>query len=137
MNISKKKKEEFDSILNFVKPNNIIINIDLFREKLFNSDFYDIFIDYSKNKIENIAIDNEFFYLHVNIVSFKLSDLYHYDKILKISKLFHKFTKKLKKIFIYGSSNLFQNLISMLNESLNFKIEQKFIFKEEVDMIVV
>ena len=43
MNISKKKKEEFDKILIFINSINIIIDINLFRDKLFNSDFFEIF----------------------------------------------------------------------------------------------
>jgi hypothetical protein len=128
MNISKKKKEDFDNIFILVDYNNVILNIDLFR-KLFLSDFFEHFIVYIKNKIETILINNNIFYLHINISVCNLSDLYNYDKILKFAELLHEFTNNLTKIYIYGSSSIFTNLIYMVNSSLNFDITKKLIFE--------
>ena len=128
MNISKKKKEEFDNVFVLIDSNNVILNIDLFK-KLFNSDFYEHFIEHVKNIIE-IKINN-FFHLHVDISSFNLSDLYYYEKILKFAQLLHEFTNKLLQIYIYGSSAVFSNLIYMVNNSLNFDITKKLIFESK------
>ena len=128
MNISKKKKEDFDNIFILVDYNNIILNVDLFR-KLFLSDFFEHFIIYIKNKIKMILINNNIFYLHINISVCNLSDLYNYDKILKFAELLHEFTNNLTKIYIYGSSSIFTNLIYMVNSSLNFDITKKLIFE--------
>lgn len=125
--ISKKKKEEFDSIL-ITNSNNIILQINLFRI-LFNSDFYEHFIEHIKNKIEIIITNNDIFYLHIDISSFILSDLLYYDKILKFAQLLHEFSNKLLNIYIYGSSFVFTNLISMINSSLNSDITKKIIFE--------
>lgn len=128
MLISKKKKEEFDEIFILVDTNNVVLNINLFR-KLFNSDFYEYFIEYIKNKIETITINNNIFDLHIDIRTFNLSDLYYYEKILKFAQLLHEFTEKLHKIYIYDSSSIFTNFIYMLNQSLNFDITKKLIFE--------
>ena len=127
MLISKKKKEEFDKIFILVDINNVVLNIDLFR-KLFNSDFYEYFIEHIKNKIETISINNNIFNLHIDISTFNLSDMYYYEKILLFAQLLHEFTETLFKIYIYGSSSIFTNFIYMLNQSLNFDITKKLIF---------
>jgi hypothetical protein len=130
MNISKKKEKEFDNIFNQVEINNVIINIDFLR-KLFDGDFYDHFITHVKNKIKQIIKNNGVFYLHINISSFNLSDMYYYEKILIFSRLLHEFTNELLKIYIYGSSVLFTNLIYMVSNSLNFDIMRKIYFENK------
>jgi hypothetical protein len=126
LGISKKKQDEFDKIFFQLDACNLMLNIELFR-KLFDSDYYEHFLNYSKNKIEKITNDN-IFYLHINIRTFLISDLYYYDKILEFAKLLHQFTDKLLNIYIYESSYIFINLIKMINSSLNFKIDKKLIF---------
>ena len=128
MLISKKKREEFDNIFILVDTNNVVLNIDLYR-KLFNSDFYEHFIEHIKNKIETITINNNIFNLHIDISTFNLSDMYNYEKILKFAQLLHEFTDTLFKIYIYGSSCIFTNLLYMINQSLNFDVTKKLIFE--------
>ena len=106
-----------------------MLNIDLYR-KLFDSDYYEHFLNYSKTKIEKITNDN-IFYLHINIRTFIMTDLYYYDKILEFAKLLHQFTDKLLNIYIYESSYIFINLIKMINNSLNFEINNKIIFDSQ------
>jgi hypothetical protein len=128
MNISKKKKENFDNIFNLVDSNNIVFDIELFR-KLFSSDFFENFIIYTKNKIETIVTNNNIFYLHINISLCSVSDFYNYDKILKFAQLLHEFTDKLNKIYIYGNSSIFENFIYMISNSLNYDLTKKIIFE--------
>ena len=137
MNISKKKKEEFNKILFFINSNNILLNIDLFRDKLINSDFYEIFLNYTKNKFESMVENHEFYYLHLNINSLILSDLCHYEKIYKFIALLHEFGDKLLNIYIYGNSNIFTTLISMINKSLDINIHKRLIFKNDDEIIAI
>lgn len=130
VNISKKKKEEFDNIFYEFNSNNILLDTELFK-KMFNSDFYDIFMDYINDKITRIINTHNIFYLHVNISFINLSDLYYYDKILLFAKLLHKYTKQLVNIYIYGSSVIFENVIQMINTSLDYNINNKLIFESK------
>ena len=128
MNISKKKQKEFDKLFSLVNKNNFVIDVNLLRE-LFNSDYYEHFIQYAEDKIKNILLNEKNFNIHIDINSFGLSDLYHYDKILQFAKLLHIFTDNLLNIFIYESSYLFVKLVSLLNNSLNVDINKKIIFE--------
>lgn len=130
LNISKKKKDEFNNIFKLVNINDIVLDIDLCR-KIIDSDFYEHFINHTKNKIETIVQDNNIFYLHIDISSFSISDLYYYDKILIFAQMIHIFTDKLLEIYIYGSSYIFTNLTHMINNSLNFDISKKLIFENK------
>jgi hypothetical protein len=125
-NVSKKKQEEFDKIFYQIDTYNVMIDIDLFR-KLFQSDYYKYFLHYLKTKIEKIT-QNNIFNLHINIHTFVISDLFYYDKILEFAKLLHQFTDKLLNIYIYKSSNIFINLINMINSSLNLDLNNKLIY---------
>lgn len=126
LNISKKKIEEFDKILLEIDSNNLLIDINLFR-KLFESDFFEHFLHYSKNKLEKISKNNNLF-LHINIDLLGISDLYFYDKILSVAKLLHEFTDNILLIHIYGNSYIFNNLLSTISNSINFDISKKLIF---------
>lgn len=131
LNISKKKKEEFGEIFFQLDNCNLMLNIELFRN-LFNSDYYEHFLNYSKNKIEKITQNNNF-YLHINAQTLIISDLFNYAKILEFAKLLHEFTDKLSNIYIYESSYIFINLTKMINSSLNFEIDKKLIFDNMVN----
>lgn len=130
--ISKKKKDEFNKIFFFIDDNNILLNIELFR-KLFESDYYLYFLEYIKKKIDEIICHNYngYFYLHINIATFVISDLYYYDKILLFAKILHEYTNKLISIYIYESSYIFTNLINMINNSLSFEVDKKIIFENK------
>lgn len=132
--ISKKKKDEFDKIFFSIDDNNILLNIELFK-KLFESDYYKYFLEHIKKKIEKIINNNPdgYFYLHINIETFVISDLYYYDKILLFAKLLHEYTNKLLSIYIYESSYVFTNLINMINCSLGFEINKKIIFDNKTN----
>ena len=57
--------------------------------------------------------------------------MYYYEKILIFSRLLHEFTNELLKIYIYGSSVFFTNLIYMVSNSLNFDIMRKIYFENK------
>lgn len=124
--LSKKKQEEFNKIFFQLDNSNLMLNIELFR-KLFDSDYYEHFMNYSRSKIEK-NMQNNIFCLHINIKTFSVSDLFYYDKILQFAKLLHEFTGRLLNIYIYESSYIFINLIQMISSSLNFEINKKIIF---------
>ena len=126
--ISKKKKSEFDTIFILFNNNNFTLDIDLFR-KISESDFFDHFLEHIKEKINNVIIEKNIFYLHVKINSFVMSDLYLYDKILKFAKSLQEFTNNLPNIYIYDSSAFFTNLLYLLNNSLGIDIGNKIIFE--------
>ena len=98
---------------------------------MFDSDYFEHFINYTENKIYNLVSNGIKFYLHINIKSVCVFDLYYYDKILKFAELIHKFTENLINIYIYESSNIFLNLIPLLNNSLKIDINRKIIFESK------
>lgn len=51
MNVSKKKREEFDNIFKLIEDGNVYLNIELFRN-LLESDFYEHFLYYIDIKIQ-------------------------------------------------------------------------------------
>ncbi len=131
MSISKKKQNHFDKIFILVQDNHYILDIELFR-KLFDSDNFDIFINYIKNKIVNLSEDKKYrFNLHVNSYSFSLSDLYYYQKILQFAKLLNEFTETISNIYIYECSYIFTNLILQLNNSLGIDSNSKIVFESK------
>lgn len=139
MKISKKKQEEFNKILFFRNDNNIFLDINLFRDKLINSDFYEIFLNYTKKKFEEMVKKENFdyFHLHLNINSLIISDLCHYENIYIFIELLNEFGDKLSNIYVYGNSNIFTTLISMINKSLNINIHKRLIFKNDDEMIAI
>lgn len=130
MNISKKKKNEFDEIFNLFSNNDFFLDIEKFRQ-LYNSDFFNHFLLHVDDKIKSLLEKNNHFILHIDINLFNLADLNNYDKILEFAKILHKYTLNLSAINIYNSSYLFKNLINMLSSSLNFNINNKIIFQKK------
>ncbi len=103
------------------------MNIELLRN-IFNSDYFGNFIIHIKNKIKKLLEFESKFNIHLNISSFNMYDLYSYEKILQFANTLHIFTENLEHIFIYESSQLFSNLISMLNKSIGTNIDKKIKF---------
>lgn len=134
MNISKKKKAEFDDIFKSIYKDNFFIDIDLFRN-LFTSDFYEIFLLYIDDKINETIKTSDTIILHTNINSLLLQDTYYYDKLIKFAKLLHKYTLKIKKIIIYGHSILVDNIIKLINMALGINIYDKIIFSNETSYV--
>lgn len=130
MNISKKKKTEFDEIFKIVDSNNIFINIDLFRN-LFESDFFEHFLFYVENKMDDIIKTIDTIIIHTNINSLSLQDTYNYNKIIKFSKLLHKYTSNINKIILYGSSTFIVNLIKLISMSIGSDISYKIFFSND------
>jgi hypothetical protein len=131
MEVSRKKKSEFDCVFRLGNDNNFFLNIELLR-KLFSSDFFEAFVMYIETKItESLKSFNDF-NLHIDTNLICTGDLLEYDKILTFSKMLHKFTDKLKQIYIYNSSILITNLIYLLNASLNVDITKKIIFSSTI-----
>ena len=130
MSVSKKKQNEFDLIFLPVDNCNFLLDINLLRN-LFNSDYYGYFIEYIKNKIKIIVLNNNNFNLHIYINSSNTSDLYYYDKIIIFVKLLHEYIDNLANIYVYESSYLFVNLISLLSNSLNIDINKKIIYESK------
>jgi hypothetical protein len=126
LKISRKKKSEFDLIFELKDINNFYLEIDLFR-KLFKSDFFDNFILHIQNNIDKLLETQDNFFIHININTLCLSDLINYDKIIIFSKILHEYTNKIKNIYIYGSSYLFNNFINIISSTLNFDISKKII----------
>lgn len=127
MEISKKKKSEFNNIFRLEDNNKFIIDIDLFR-KIFLSDFYENFIIYTETRIIELLKNFEEFNIQVDTSTFTANDLLEYNNILIFSKMLHKYGMNLKNIYIYNSSYLVMNLINLLNTSLNIDSIQKIIF---------
>lgn len=134
MEISKKKKKEFDEIFKFISKNDFYINIELFRN-LYISDFFEHFLLYVENKINDALKINDTIIIHINISVISIEDTYYYDKIIEFIKYLHKYTNNIKKIFIYGSSIFFNNFIYLINLSLGININEKIIFTDDFDKI--
>lgn len=130
MNISKKKKEEFDDIFNLIKDGNIYINIDLFRN-LFESDFFDHFLLHVDTKLQQILKASETIILHTEINQLLIQDTYYYSKIIDFCQLLHKYTINITQIIIYGSSSLFHNFAKLINIALKTNIYNKIQFSKE------
>ena len=128
MEISKKKKSEFDNVIKLENHNNFILDIEQLR-KLFSSDFYEKFVFYVETKVSDIVKIYGEFYLHIDTNLLCMNDLLEYNKILIFSNMLHKFTLNLKQIYIYNSSSLITNLIYLINTSLGTDITQKITFK--------
>lgn len=132
MNVSTKKKNEFDKVLKIFNQNNMVLDIDQLRN-IFLSEYYDSFLLHIDNNISHLLKQYENFYLHIDISMTSLSDLYYYDKIIEFAKILHKYTLKLPKIFIYESSIIFTNLIELINNSLQCNVSKKIIFQSKSD----
>lgn len=130
MNISKKKKAEFDNIFKLVKDGNFLININLFRN-LFESNFYNNFLEHINNKILEHIKNNNIIILHIDINSLSIKDTYYYEKIINLSKILHIYTNNIKNIIIYGKSTLILNLIKIINVALETNISDKIIYSKE------
>ena len=133
MNLSIKKKNEFDKLFKIFNENNIILEVEQLRN-IFFSEYYESFLLYINSKISLMVDKYEKFYLHIDISSFGISDLYYYNKILEIAKILHEYTLKLPNIFIYESSIIFTNLIELINNSLQYNISKKIIFQNKLDL---
>ena len=129
MELSKKKKSEFDEVLRLENNNNFFLNVELLR-KLFSSDFFEKFVEHTEKRISNLINNFEDFYVHVDSSLFCANDLLEYNKILIFSKMLHKFTENLKQIYIYNNSVLITNLIYLINSSLNIDITKKITFQK-------
>lgn len=127
LKISKKKQEEFDNIFKYIGEGNFFIDINLYRN-LFESDFYEHFLNYIYFKLKEIIKSTNIIILHTNINSLKINDTYYYDKIIKLSKVLRNYSLNIKKIIVYGSSSLFINFIKIINISLNINISEKIYF---------
>ena len=134
MNISKKKKIEFDNIFKFMGNNDFYIDIALFKN-LFISDFYEHFLLYVEDKIINLLKKTDFIIIHTNISLMSLEDTLYYDKIIVYIKLLHKYTKNILKIVLYGSSSFFNNFINLINLTLNIDINKKIFFSNDLTKI--
>lgn len=130
INISKKKKAEFDEIFKLIDNGNFFIDIDLFRN-LFESDFYEHFLSHVENKMnETIKITDEII-LHANINSLSVQDTYYYDKIILFAKMLHKYTNNIKKFMLYGSSSLIGNFIKIINITLGTNMNDKIFISND------
>jgi len=134
MEISKRKKKEFDDIFKLISNNDFYIDVELFRN-LFISDFYEHFLIYVQNKISDLLKTTDIISIHININLMLIKDTYHYDKIIKFSEILHIYSKNIKKIFVYGTSSFFGNLINLINISLGMNINEKIIFTNDFDKI--
>jgi len=130
MNISKKKKDEFDNIFNLIEDSNIYINIDLFRN-LFESDFFENFLLYVDKKLQQILQVSNKIIIHADINMLLTHDIYYYTKIIDFCQLLHKYTKNITQIIIYGSSSLFHNFAKFINIGLKTNIYDKIIFSKK------
>lgn len=130
MEISKKKKAEFDEIFKQIDKNSFFINIELFRN-LFESDYYQHFLSHIDIKIKNYIKIHDTIILHTDINSLSIKDTYYYDKIIEFSKLLHKYTLNIKKIIIYNNSSLFINFINLINIALGSNISYKIFFSND------
>lgn len=130
MEISRKKKMEFDNILknDTVNFNEFFLDVDLFRN-LLNSDYFDNFINHTDLKISNLLEKINIFFIHIDVNNFNSNDLLNYQKIFAFSKILNKYTTNLNKIYIYNSSYLFSNLINLIGDSLNMNLSTKIIYK--------
>ncbi len=134
MDISKKKKKEFDEIFKYIGNDDFYIDIELFRN-LYISDFYEHFLLYTENKINELLKITDTIMIHINISIMSIEDTYYYDKIITFIKLLHKYTKNIQKIFIYGSSSLFSSFVSLVNLTLGMNIYEKLIFSNDLSKI--
>lgn len=129
-NISKKKKAEFDEIFKLIDKENFYIDINLFRN-LFESDFYERFLSYVENKMNETLKTTHVIILHTNIHSLSVQDTYHYDKIILFAKILHKYSSNIKKIILYGNSSLIVNLIKLINVALGSNVSNKIFFSND------
>lgn len=127
MNISKKKRAEFDEIFKLIDKGNFSIDVNLFRN-IFESDFFDHFITHIENKITDEIKTNNIIILHTNINSLSIQDTRHYDRIMIFVKTLHKYTNNIKKIMLYGSSSIILNVIKMINTALDSNVSNKIFF---------
>ena len=129
-NISKKKKAEFDEIFKLIDEENFFIDINLFRN-LFESDFYEHFLSYIENKMDDKIKINPVIILHTNINLLSIQDTYHYDKIIQFAKILHKYTNNIKKFIFYGSSTLILYFIDLINKSLGSNLNNKIFYSND------
>lgn len=131
MNVSKKKKNEFDMIFKLFNTNNFYIDVKLF-ENLFVSDFYETFLLHTDNKINDLLKNTNNIILHVDINQLSLKGTYHYDKIIQFCKILHKYTLQIINIMIYGNSTLFKNIICLINLTFGIDVNNKIIFNDDL-----
>ena len=136
MNISKRKKKEFDDIFKLIGKNDFYIDIELFKN-LFISDFYEHFLLHIENKITDTLKITNTIIIHANISAMSIDDTFYYDKIITFVKLLHKYTKNINKIYIYGSSLIFNNVINLINLTLKIDINEKIIFSNDLTKISI
>ena len=130
IDISKKKKAEFDEIFKLIDEENFFIDINLFRN-LFESDFYEHFLSYVENKMNEIIKITDTIILHIKIHSLSVQDTYYYDKIIIFAKILHRYTNNVKKIILYGNSTLIVNLIKLINVTLGTNMNDKIFFTND------
>ena len=130
MEVSKKKKEEFDKIFNLIEECNIYININLFRN-LFESDFFEHFLFYVETKIQQVLKVSNKITLHADINMLLIQDTYYFNKAIDFCKLLHKYTNNITNIIIYGNSLLFDNFVKLINLGLKTNICEKILFSKE------
>jgi hypothetical protein len=125
--ISKKKLTEFKNIFKLYDSNNIILEIELLK-KMFDSDFFNNILDYINYLVNDITQNQKHIFLHININSLSIADLYNYDKILEIAQILHNYAGQIHSIFIYGNTSICLKIISMISNSLGYNINNKIIF---------
>lgn len=131
MEVSKRKKAEFDNIFKQIGSNDIFINIKLFRN-LFDSDFYDNFLYHVDNKIKKMLETTNVIILHSDIKNMSIQDTYYYDKIMNFAKVLHKYTLNITKIIIYNNSSVFENIIKLISLTLGTNINDKIHFSNKL-----
>ena len=131
MEVSKRKKTEFDNIFKQIGPSDIFINIQLFRN-LFDSDFYDNFLYHVDNKIKKMLETTDVIILYSDIKSMLIQDTYYYDKIMGFAKVLHKYTLNITKIIIYNNSSVFENIIKLICLTLGTNINDKIYFSDKL-----
>jgi len=131
MEVSKRKKAEFDNIFKQIGPSDIFINIQLFRN-LFDSDFYDNFLYHVDNKIKKMLETTDVIILYSDIKSMLIQDTYYYDKIMGFAKVLHKYTLNITKIIIYNNSSVFENIIKLICLTLGTNINDKIYFSDKL-----
>lgn len=129
-NISKKKKAEFDEIFKLIDKGNFFIDINLFRN-LFESDFYEHFISYVENKMNETIKKTDVIIIHTNIELLSVQDTYYYDKIILFAKMLHKYTNNIQKFMLYGSSSLIGYFIKIINIALETNLNDKIFFTND------
>ena len=85
-------------------------------------------LDYINYLVNDITQNQKHIFLHININSLSIADLYNYDKILEIAQILHNYAGQIHSIFIYGNTSICLKIISMISNSLGYNINNKIIF---------